>query len=184
LPPRPHKGHRKVSNYTHIKRTPKSRCAIFSFNGFEDTTKIPTRSRGTCLGDLAGDRNFNLKKTAACAAQCASRLAFRSCAGIWYMDQGTHCPLSLSLSMYGVYNVAVAGIIHHSLTHHSHSHQPLVHVRQMCFMPACAFQFHELFFLFEVRKCLFLCLSIASSVGYVTIVIHTVPRNHRNTSQK
>ena len=41
-------------HYTHIKHTPKSRCAICS--GFEDTTKTSPRSRGTCQGDLAGDR--------------------------------------------------------------------------------------------------------------------------------
>jgi hypothetical protein len=40
-------------HYTHIKRTPKSRCAICS--GFEDATTMSPRSRGTCLGDLAGD---------------------------------------------------------------------------------------------------------------------------------
>ena len=37
----------------HVKRTPKPRCAICS--GFEDTAKMSPRSRGTCLGDLAGD---------------------------------------------------------------------------------------------------------------------------------
>ena len=42
------------AHYTHIKRTPKSRCAICS--GFEDTAKMSSRSRGTCPGDLAGDR--------------------------------------------------------------------------------------------------------------------------------
>ena len=40
-------------HYAHIKRTPKSRCAICS--GFEDTAKMSSRSRGTCPGDLAGD---------------------------------------------------------------------------------------------------------------------------------
>jgi hypothetical protein len=40
-------------HYTHIKHTPKSRCTICS--GFEDTTKMFPRSRGTCPGDLAGD---------------------------------------------------------------------------------------------------------------------------------
>jgi hypothetical protein len=40
-------------HYTHIKRTPKSRCAIC--NGCEDTAKMSPRSRGTCLADLAGD---------------------------------------------------------------------------------------------------------------------------------
>jgi hypothetical protein len=43
-------------HYTHIKYTPKSRCAICS--GFEDTTKMSPRSRGTCPGDLAGDRQY------------------------------------------------------------------------------------------------------------------------------
>jgi hypothetical protein len=43
-------------HYTHIKRTPKSRCAIC--NGCEDTAKMSPRSRGTCLGDLAGDRQY------------------------------------------------------------------------------------------------------------------------------
>jgi hypothetical protein len=38
-------------HYTHIKRTPKSCCAID--NGCEDTAKMSPRSRGTCLGDLA-----------------------------------------------------------------------------------------------------------------------------------
>ena len=41
-------------HYTHIKHTPESRCTICS--GFEDTTKTSPRSRGTCLGDFAGDR--------------------------------------------------------------------------------------------------------------------------------
>ena len=40
-------------HYTHIKRSPKSRCAICS--GFEDTAKMSPRSRGTCPPDLAGD---------------------------------------------------------------------------------------------------------------------------------
>jgi hypothetical protein len=40
-------------HYTHIKRKPKSRGAIC--NGCEDTAKMSPRSRGTCLGDLAGD---------------------------------------------------------------------------------------------------------------------------------
>ena len=43
-------------HYTHIKHTPKSRCAICS--GFEDTTKMSPRSRGTCPGDLAGDLKY------------------------------------------------------------------------------------------------------------------------------
>ena len=41
-------------HYTHIKRSPKSRCAICS--GFEDTAKMSPRSRGTCPPDLAGDQ--------------------------------------------------------------------------------------------------------------------------------
>jgi hypothetical protein len=44
-------------HYTHIKRPPKSRCAIC--DGFEDTTKMSPRSRGTCLGDLSGDRHLS-----------------------------------------------------------------------------------------------------------------------------
>ena len=40
-------------HYTHIKRSPKSRCAICS--GCEDTAKMSPRSRGTCPPDLAGD---------------------------------------------------------------------------------------------------------------------------------
>jgi hypothetical protein len=43
-------------HYTHIKRTPKSRCAIC--NGCEDTAKMSLHSRGTCLGDFAGDRQY------------------------------------------------------------------------------------------------------------------------------
>ena len=39
--------------YTHIKHTPKSRCAICS--GIEDTTKMRAHGRGTCLADLAAD---------------------------------------------------------------------------------------------------------------------------------
>ena len=46
-------------HYTHIKRSPKSRCAICS--GFEDTAKMSPRSRGTCLGDLAGDQTFGAR---------------------------------------------------------------------------------------------------------------------------
>ena len=38
--------------YAH-KHTPNSRCAIW--RGFQDTIKMSSRSRGTCLGDLAGD---------------------------------------------------------------------------------------------------------------------------------
>ena len=41
---------------THIKRPPKSRCAICS--GFEDTAKMSPRSRGTCPADLAGDHRI------------------------------------------------------------------------------------------------------------------------------
>ena len=40
-------------HYTHIKHTPKSRCAIW--RDCEDAIKMSSRSRGTCLGDLAGD---------------------------------------------------------------------------------------------------------------------------------
>ena len=42
-------------HYTHIKRSPNSRCAICSGFGFEDTAKMSSRSRGTCPGDLTGD---------------------------------------------------------------------------------------------------------------------------------
>jgi hypothetical protein len=52
-PSRSHKRHCHSLHYTHIKRIPKSRCAICS--GCEDTAKMSPRSRGTCLGDLAGD---------------------------------------------------------------------------------------------------------------------------------
>ena len=47
-------------HYTHIKRSPKSRCAICS--GFEDTAKMSPRSRGTCPPDLAGDPLYMLKE--------------------------------------------------------------------------------------------------------------------------
>jgi hypothetical protein len=38
------------AHYTHIKHTPKPSCVICS--GFEDTTKMSPRIRGTCPGDL------------------------------------------------------------------------------------------------------------------------------------
>jgi hypothetical protein len=41
-------------HYTHIKHTPKSRCAICK--GFEDATKMRAHSRGICLADLAADQ--------------------------------------------------------------------------------------------------------------------------------
>jgi hypothetical protein len=48
-------------HYTHIKRTQKPRCAIC--NGCEDTAEMSPRSRGTCLGDLAGDHTSHITHT-------------------------------------------------------------------------------------------------------------------------
>ena len=72
-------------HYTHIKRSPKSRCAICS--GFEDTAKMSPRSRGTCLADLAGDhkriqtekKNKNALQTQILAAAAAAAAAAATC---------------------------------------------------------------------------------------------------------
>jgi hypothetical protein len=56
------------AHYTHIKRTPKSRCAICS--GFEDTTNMTAHSRATGLPDLAGDHKPQLQPAKPLCGAC------------------------------------------------------------------------------------------------------------------
>jgi hypothetical protein len=75
-------GPKESVHYTHIKHKTKSHCAIYS--GFEDTTKMSSRSRGTCPGDLAGDQTSSpatatgqdadaRRTTVQCTMHCAVR---------------------------------------------------------------------------------------------------------------
>jgi hypothetical protein len=85
--------------HTHIKHTPKSRCAICS--GFEDTTKMSSRSRGTCPGDLAGDRRTKAMGTVECGvgplpcstrhiAHCSTTIAIAALCSTWRRRKQVH----------------------------------------------------------------------------------------------
>jgi hypothetical protein len=58
-------------HYTHIKRTPKSRCAICS--GFEDTTKMTAHSRANGRTGLISQVIINTEPKNAASCQVAPR---------------------------------------------------------------------------------------------------------------